>query len=113
MNDYKEIIGKNLYNLRKKKKYPVKYVTDRLGIARSTYNNYEAGNRAPNGEKLVQLAEILGTTVDFITGKTKDESQPTIEISKLANYKYTNNGKEISPEQAAALAQVIQSLLKR
>jgi len=113
MNEHKAIIGKRLYRLRKNKNYPVNYVTDRLGIARSTYNNWEAGNRAPNGEKLVKLADIFDTTVDYITGKTDVEEQKIIDINELKNYKYTDGVNEIPPEKAQALAEVIKSLLSK
>jgi transcriptional regulator with XRE-family HTH domain len=112
-NDYKIGVGQRLHYLRKEKKLPVQTITDRLGIARSTYTGWENGYRTPKGDSLVQLAVIFGTTVDYITGKTEDKSQPKLDIKKiLETANLTYEGKQISDDKALALAKVIEALLK-
>jgi transcriptional regulator with XRE-family HTH domain len=112
-NEYKIGVGQRLHHLRKQSKLPVQAITDRLGIARSTYTGWETGRRTPKGDSLVLLADLFGTTVDYITGKTEDELQPKIDIKKiLETTTLTYEGKAISEDKALALAKVIEALLK-
>lgn len=57
---------KNLKRLRAGKGVPQQVVADYLGITRQAYSNYESGNRDPDHETLLKLAEYFDTTVDFI-----------------------------------------------
>lgn len=41
-------------------------VADYLGITRQAYSNYENGNRTPDTENLLKLAEFFGVSVDNI-----------------------------------------------
>jgi transcriptional regulator with XRE-family HTH domain len=117
MTDYKDIIGTRLRYLRKKRKIPIAQITKALNIARSTYTNYEQGHRAPNGERLVSLAKIFDTSVDFITGKT-DAEELSQEVTEVLNQgiksgKFVHNGKPISEEQAKQLADLINVMLPK
>lgn len=117
MEDYKKIIGERLKYLRKKKTLsgkpmPVEYITTKLDIARSTYTGWELGRRAPNGEKLVALAALFDTTVDYITGKTDDEAPSDNKLDELlANKSLKWGNKEITEEQAETIARLIQGYL--
>lgn len=112
MSDFKVVIGERLHYLRKKRKYPVQYILDRLNIARSTYTCWEMGTRSPNGERLVQLANLFGTTVDYITGKTDMEEQPDFDVEYLFNStRVTNKGKPLSEETAEQIKNVVKALL--
>lgn len=62
----------HLKNLRIEKGVSQQFVADYLGITRQAYSNYENGNRAPDNETLLKLAEYFETTVDVILrGKEK------------------------------------------
>ncbi len=41
-----------------------------LGLSRSTYTHYELGMRQPTIEQLVDMAAILGISLDYLTGIT-------------------------------------------
>jgi transcriptional regulator with XRE-family HTH domain len=109
MEDFKIIIGENLKNLRKKRGTKITEVIAYLGIGRSTYTDWELGRRSPNGEKLVMLAKFYNTTVDFITGKTKNDSPLNSDDLKeiIKNSKLTWNGNEIEDEKQAAIAAML------
>ena len=47
-----------------------KQVADGLFITRSAYSNYENGIRAVPVEILSGLADIFGTSVDYLIGRT-------------------------------------------
>ncbi|WP_256711605.1 helix-turn-helix domain-containing protein [Paenibacillus sp. FSL H7-0331] len=55
--------------LREDKGWSQTYVSERLGIKRSsTYANWEYGIRDPDTETLVKLAQIFEVTTDYLTG---------------------------------------------
>lgn len=45
---------------RKQKGFTQAQMAEKLEISRSTYANYESGNRSPNLEALEYISEILG-----------------------------------------------------
>lgn len=63
----------HLKELRLEKGVSQQIVADYLEITRQAYSNYENGNREPDYETLLKLAEYFGTTVDTILrGKEKN-----------------------------------------
>ena len=40
-----------------------------LGLTDKGYQNYELGNREPNHETTVKIADYFGVTVDFLLGR--------------------------------------------
>lgn len=40
-----------------------------LGITESGYQNYELGNREPNHETTVKIADYFGMSVDYLLGR--------------------------------------------
>ena len=40
-----------------------------LGITESGYQNYELGNREPNHETTVKIADYFGVSVDYLLGR--------------------------------------------
>lgn len=43
-------------------------LADRIGVAKSTYCNWEQGAREPNVLKLKAIAKALGVTTDYLVG---------------------------------------------
>ena len=54
--------------LREKKGLSQTEAAKKLGIVRTTYSNYEAGNREPDNETLRKLAEFYEVSVDYLLG---------------------------------------------
>ena len=52
--------------MRKQQGWTVKDLAGKLGIQPAVLNNYECGFNAPPIERLISLAEIFGTTTDFL-----------------------------------------------
>ncbi|MCL6592703.1 MAG: helix-turn-helix domain-containing protein, partial [Alicyclobacillus sp.] len=45
-------------------------VADKIGVARSTYSNYENGHREPDLNTIQKLAELYGVSIDYLlTGR--------------------------------------------
>lgn len=57
-----------LRSLRIKKKITQGEAAKRMGIVRSTYSNYEAGNREPDHETLKKFADYFEVSTDYLLG---------------------------------------------
>lgn len=53
----------------------------RLNMSAMGYGRYESGEREPSFQTVSFMASVLGTTTDFLYGKTDDASIKTITIS--------------------------------
>jgi transcriptional regulator with XRE-family HTH domain len=73
-----------LGELRKSRKWSMQETADQLGIAKSTYAGYESGYREPSLQALGQLADLFGTTVDYLLNRCTNNYSP-IELTKLLN----------------------------
>ncbi|SFG88187.1 Helix-turn-helix [Desulfotomaculum arcticum] len=76
---------KRLSELRKSKKWSLQYIADQLGIAKSTYAGYESGYREPSLEAMKKLANLFGTSVDYLVGRV---DHPTTEEKTTLNDKF-------------------------
>ena len=54
----------------------------RIGLTAASYVRYEAGDRAPSPQVIQSIAEKLGTSISFLSGKTDDISPDIISVSK-------------------------------
>lgn len=61
-----------LKTLRKTKGLTQKEIANRLGIARTTYAGYEQGEREPDYETLIKIADYFNVPVDYILGRSND-----------------------------------------
>ena len=101
----KDKFNENLRAARLRKKLTQQQVADKLGIAKSTYCQYETGASEPNVLRLKELARILETTGDALLGievraKSRfDEMQEKYGVERLVAYmdaldKLTEEGKQ-------------------
>ncbi len=63
------MFGKRLRSMRMKRHYTQPQMADFIGIALRTYQGYEGGTRCPSFEILVQLADILDVSLDYLLGR--------------------------------------------
>jgi transcriptional regulator with XRE-family HTH domain len=83
MEGGKEHLGARLRQLRLAKGLTVVEVAERVGVATSTYREWEYG-RAIRGEPYLKLCEVLGVTVwELISGSKVVRSKALREIDKL------------------------------
>lgn len=113
----KLIVGHRLETLRLKYKpgYRKCDVADELGFAHSTYNDKEAGRRGVNRSELLLFAEYYNTSVDYLTGKTDDDSPPNqLEMTSLPEKTtLTLKGKPITKEQQLELEKFIEDMINK
>ena len=60
------MLGKRLNEVRKEKGFTAQQMADALHITISTYRKYESGRAFPPVDRLVQIADILGVTTDYL-----------------------------------------------
>ncbi|MFB4213360.1 helix-turn-helix domain-containing protein [Shouchella sp. JSM 1781072] len=57
--------------LRKEHKTPQKEIADALGISPRAYRFYESGDRYPDFEGLLILADFYGVSLDYLAGRSE------------------------------------------
>lgn len=79
----REILRKNLINLRNSNNLRQKNIADTLGLERSTYTSWEKGRSSPKPNEIVKLAKIYNVTTDYLlTGKSND----TMQVASFSEY---------------------------
>ncbi|MFK7696430.1 helix-turn-helix domain-containing protein [Paenibacillus sp. HJGM_3] len=73
------MIGDRIKSLRKGKGLTQEEAAKRLKMIRSTYSNYENGNREPDFETAEKIAEFYGVDVNYLLGKfTNDQAKNAV-----------------------------------
>lgn len=70
--------------LRRQKRLRQDHVAAQVGVSKSAMCAYESGTRRPQYETLVLLAELYGTTTDFLLGR----SDRALDVSGLTAEQY-------------------------
>ncbi len=65
------MLGKRLNAARKEKGYTAQQMADLIHVTLSNYRKYESGRVYPPVDKLVQLADILDVTTDYLLCRDK------------------------------------------
>ncbi|WP_197483485.1 helix-turn-helix domain-containing protein [Paenibacillus elgii] len=60
----------NLRIEREKREWTQKSISNKLGVAASTYSNWERGERQPDLEVLIRLADIYQISLDQLVGRS-------------------------------------------
>ena len=66
-----------LKELREEKGFNMSEMAKELGLAYTTYIGYEKGEREPNSERLKELANHFGVTVDYLVGRVDEKNERT------------------------------------
>lgn len=60
------MFSQRLNQIRKERGISAQKMADTLGIELRSYRNYESGNREPSLSSLVQIADKLDVTLDYL-----------------------------------------------
>ena len=74
-------------NLREDSDMTQQQIADKLYISRRAYSNYETGVRGIPTEILSQIADIYGTSVDYLIGRTNVKKPYPKKINRLTFYR--------------------------
>ena len=82
--DVRKSFGKRLKQLRKQKRWTQKELAAMVNIGFSQFNKYECGLHIPPAEKLIELARLLDTSVDYLLSgdDTEDSSLHNTRLIK-------------------------------
>lgn len=79
-------IGQRIQKLRTEKGYTQEYLAGQLGISRQAVHKWEKNESRPDTDNLILLAEILGTTVEYIAvGEAADKNNKK-KLPKVLTY---------------------------
>lgn len=74
---------KRIKELRKKKQISGESLGEMVGVQKSAISKYELGRAQPSVEVLVQIANILETSTDYLLGNTDDPTPPNVKKKAL------------------------------
>lgn len=78
-------ISEKLKALRKSHNYTIQKVSEGIGIAVRTYQNYEYGQREISTEALYKLADFYNVTTDYLLGRDPGEPEPIDQLEREFN----------------------------
>lgn len=85
---------KNLKNLRTSQGMTQEEFGKTVGVTKTTYSNYETGERAPKSDFWIKVAQVYGVSIDYLMGYTDDPTPIKKKASSLSDkavnisYKY-------------------------
>lgn len=75
------MFSERIIRLRKETNMTQSELAKKLGIPRTTYSNYENGNRQPDYETLQKIANYFGVSSDYLIGMS-DTSSNVVKENK-------------------------------
>ncbi len=69
-----------LKELREQRAWTKTETAKRLNVGTSTYSNWEYGLREPDIDRLCQLADLYGVTVDYLLGRS--DQLPSVDLAQ-------------------------------
>lgn len=98
----------NLKKARINSGFTQKEVAQKIGVGQSTYTNYEAGIREPNGDTLVLIADVLNTTTDYLLGREeKQEPYYHTELEDSIKNAYLSLPREVRADILQAMVDAV------
>lgn len=61
------VVGRNIEQVRKSKNYSLQSLADELGVTKKTVHRYENAEIKVSIDRLIQIAQVLNTTVEQLT----------------------------------------------
>ncbi len=80
-------LGLRIKELRKQNKWTQKALAAKLDMHFAQLNKYECGLNSPPLEKLVELAEVFNTTVDYLLTGNRSDEQPLHNLRLLERFR--------------------------
>ncbi len=102
-----KIIGQNLCKLRKVNNFTQEQVAEYLGINRSTYSNYELGEREMPFELLERIADLLGCDLTVLM----EEDETVVDEMMICSFR-VNDLSADDLEQIATFKRIVKNYVK-
>lgn len=69
------LFSERLKCIRQSSKLTQKNIAEYLQISERAYQNYEYGNREPNFETAIKLADYFNVSLDYLLGRSDDPTR--------------------------------------
>lgn len=107
-NDMRKGLGLRIKQLRKQHKWTQKELAAKIDVRFPQLNKYECGLHAPPVEKLVKIAEVFDTTVDFLLTGNRSEQRPLHNLRLLERFRALE---EFNAEDQDAVIKLIDAMI--
>jgi transcriptional regulator with XRE-family HTH domain len=107
-NDTRKNLGLRIRDLRKQRKWTQKALANKLDLQFPQLNKYECGLHSPPIEKLVELAEIFDTTVDYLLTGNRTDERPLHNVRLLERFRELE---EFSTEDQEAIIRILDAMI--
>ncbi|CAD0146993.1 Cro/CI family transcriptional regulator [Streptococcus thermophilus] len=87
--------SERLKELRKQAQLTQVELASKLGIAQSSYADWERGRKKPTQDNLVKIAQILNVSVDYLVGNSEKKADELDNIELL----FRMNSKGLTDEE--------------
>lgn len=67
-------LSERLLALRQERDLSQKNLVKEMGLALNTYVRYERGERVPDADVLVRIADFYGVTLDYLVGRSEERT---------------------------------------
>jgi len=69
-------LPERLLALRSERGLSQKGLVEKMGFALNTYVRYERGERVPDADALIRIADFYGVTLDYLVGRAEERTYP-------------------------------------
>ena len=107
-NDMRKGLGLRIKQLRKQYKWTQKELAAKIDVRFPQLNKYESGLHAPPVEKLVKIAEVFDTTVDFLLTGNRSEQRPLHNLRLLERFQAME---DFNAEDQEAVIKLIDAMI--
>lgn len=97
-------------SLAKTKGIKLKYICEKIGIRESYFGDIKSGKNKMTEERLRSIADLLGTTVEYLTDQTDDPNAPDDPQVGLLTKKALKEFEKLSDKDKETIVNLIESL---
>jgi transcriptional regulator with XRE-family HTH domain len=106
--EQRKAFGMRLKEFRNQRRWTQKEVAARIGLKLSQFNKYEAGMHMPPADKLLQLAEMFGTTTDYLLTGAVSDLRPISNVRLMERFQALA---QCQPEEQEAVIRLIDAVI--
>lgn len=87
---------KKLFELRKKENFTQSQMAKILNVSQQAYARYEKGEREPDFDTLIRIADYFGVSIDYLLGRTNEnEITPVNNVTKNRTFDIKDDEKAL------------------
>lgn len=106
----RKALGQRIKQLRKDKTWTQKELANQIGISHAQLNKYESGQNTPPLDKLMMLADVLTTSVDFLLGGHHKEDLPVYNSRLIQRFQTIES---FAPEEREIVITLLDAMIAK